>query len=430
MAELEGMRDVPELLIFRIADRATVDEYYYKVELRDTAQTRGEEYVLRANVTRARNQAKRLTIIKRAMEYIGRVGQMAPADALVRMREIGSEIYATLGLRSVFDWLWSIEQADSLIVATNDHEIPWQWVTNELGQMLAERFSIGYVVLQNDTDWDGVSADTPVDSADPSSGSRFRFYESFEQVRSEAVLVIAGDTCEGECGLEVSNVQHERESIKEKFLSAGFREGNVVVLEGEKSEELHIDFHRVFHEHDEISIIHYAGQFTEHGEILYRRGQGKITPELVKDMRPKKSVLLNRNSLVFLNGCSSVPANHVYGQLSQLCSTFRRIGATLCIVPAFPVQGLSGLVYASVFYEVLLDHDSYGKPISHVLRRTRELFPERYLKRIKPSNRDRCAGVAQVLPYFYRLYGNPALPVFPSEDKLDAEFDWERQRHL
>jgi len=411
MAQRESSREryhpldinrVPEVTFFRIYVEKEVDEYYWRVDFKGQ-QPHPDERVL-TGATSVRDTRMHHLLCKDIKNFSENINIWSYRELVRQKKDIGYKIYTHLGLKSVFDKLWELppegsEGIDSIIMVTNDYDIPWDWAwPKNKKESLGERFIIGYIPLGRIEEYKMQT-----------SSKTEKYWDDAKEVKSNAKIVLFGDSC-GE------SPQYHIEALKEKLneikilFEKKFKEKNIEKLYGEE-DSLQRELSGVFKDAENIDIIHYMGHITKEGNIPHR--YGRIEPKRLADLCPDETgVMRDRGSLIFLNGCSAGNIKDIYQKTDQLITVFMEHGARLCMAPRWPIPLYEANMFAKTFYKVLLgsleSSKKFGNPISEIIRKTRDMY-----RREHPSKGYKeISHLENLLPYLYFLYGNPAESVF------------------
>jgi hypothetical protein len=392
--------DVPELTIFRVHVKNRFDDYYWRIDLKGRLKEAIPPNTRLLGVTKRAEREAHNYIVEDIRNFTMNSENKNYRELINTQRDIGSLIYSNLGLRKVFDIFYNhlADKVDTMLIATNDFEIPWDWTTNADGEILGEKFIIGYLSLEREY---------PLKREKMEREKIKRFgYIDFQEAKSNSVIVIVGNL-NGEKDYQKS-VKSEMKQV-EKIFRGENNEGftKIEKLDGKKIDK---EMTRIFRHSENIQVIHYVGHITSDGHIKYS-DTGCITPESLMDTQPKEHVLRYPSSLVFLNGCRAGEVKDIYVKTGQLSTAFIAMGAVLCIAPRVRIPNPVASTYVETFYKTLLKN--FGMPIAKVLKETREAWKREIKEEWKLKTKRVFPQLGELLPSFYLLYGNPAFAVFP-----------------
>jgi hypothetical protein len=327
-----------------------------------------------------------------------------PPIEIIR-REIGRTIYTAFDLAPLFTHLWNKakEQSETkphLMIMTNDMEIPWGWATNpeDTSFCLADKFSIGYITPEDIASYEERMSIWDEDIRREIANEK----EFIEEKQSSRVLLALGS------GLE--EAKRELENLVELFKEHSFDSDNILQICPDEFSRGPFLLNLISKR--KLRIVHFAGHVTPAGNLILGDGH-EIEPNTIRDLNCFQVKRFDSSSpLVFLNGCSSAKLKDPYRKADQLSTAFASIGAIACVTTRFEVKDWDAAEFAHHFYKELLC--KFGLTVGNALSNARSSFIAKFEK-------DKSLWH---IPYFYCLYGNPAVEVFP---RVDEGFESEAQ---
>ena len=323
------------------------------------------------------------------------VEDQRPAIEVIR-EWIGFTIFTAFDLAPLFTYLWekAIPEPEEgpvrhLMILTNDMEIPWGFATNpdDPNFCLADKLSIGYITPeeiepyeQRMTSWD---MDICTEIADSDA--------FLNEKESSWVLLAVDPTLQGveKEIFELTDLFNKHQFDSEKILTISH-------LESPRGRFLNNLFLK-----RKLRIVHFAGHVTDNGNLKLTDGV-HITPSTIRGLRCIEKRRLGMSSpLVFLNGCSSGRMKNPYRKSDQLSTAFAALGAIACVTTRFEVPDFEASIFSGCFYEALLKR--HGVSVGHALYDARKSF----------KNKLENNPAIQHIPYFYCMYGNPVVEIFP-----------------
>jgi hypothetical protein len=340
---------------------------------------------------------RNLQIYKKVIE------QKTPIIDVLR-KEIGVTIFTAFDLAPLFIHLWKKARPDPakgkrhLMILTNDMEIPWGWATNpeDPNVCLADKYSIGYITPE-----DVASYEERMRIWDEDIQTEISDEETFAREKASSRIMIAVDSC-----LEGAN--QELADLKALFEDYCFDSKNILTVCSREYPRGR--FLRNLIDNRKLRIVHFAGHVTPGGNIKLADDH-EIEPESIRQLSYFEKRRFDMSCpLVFLNGCASGKLIDPYRKSDQLSTAFASIGAIACVTTRFEVQDLEAAGFANHFYKAMLGR--YGITAGAALSKARSSYIAENLDDLSLHH----------VPYFYCLYGNPAVEIFPrAPDDFDKE---------
>ena len=275
-------------------------------------------------------------------------------ELLEKLQKIGLILFHKFSCNKIFEELFNRESISSLVIYTNDPDIPWQWTYHPASKLFAcERFALGKLFLQ-DVNADQLnSMQTLVASHEKDEGSLD--LRSFLQRKSALILV--GDWKDDKENA-LPRASHEAARLLQTFRGKAF--GTVKLVDGDDVQFL-ADMHTMAHD---VKIIHYAGHSSEKG--LVPSPSGVVSAAEIANSAKR----LDSNPVVFLNSCVSGEVVDVWQKGANLATAFLALGACGCVVTSFPVGDHAAEEFSMDFYTEVLTEDNTVS-IGETVRRIR-----------------------------------------------------------
>jgi len=319
--------------------------------------------------------------------------KLPPIEVLKRW--IGTDIFSALGLEQLFQKLWDEFSYDSLLIVTDDFEIPWEWSSRQGNEMLCERLNVGKLYPRHITKYVRSVALSKNEYA-------LKNPDEFSNLKSTSKVLLVYDDM-NECLKNKSDslpdVSNEISDIQQFFINAGFSTRKIREINGQK-ENLEVSLRDELITSNNIKVIHFSGHIDDDGGLIHRAGS--LAPTELDGLQFDTQQLKKSKPFIFLNACSSGKMLDIYKESYQLPTMFACIGASACLTTICPIQDKEASYFSKIFYEELLN--TSGIQIGEVLKQTRHRFSTEY-------------NSGSPTPFFYSIIGFPQFELFPKFSK-------------